>query len=160
MSVIKHSKEKWDLHMLKIAKLCSEMSKDPSTKVGAVISSKKNKILATGYNGFPEEVEDYQEWYEDRRVKYQHIIHAEENALVLVKDYVDINTIYVYPLLPCRECYTILKQKGIKRFVSVNHNKINNICTVCKNNSCALERWDTSHHYREDEDEVILLDLP
>ena len=44
---------KWDNRFLVLAKLIGSWSKDPSTKVGAVIVDEDNKIVSLGYNGFP-----------------------------------------------------------------------------------------------------------
>ena len=41
-----------------LAKHIGSWSKDPSTKVGAVIVDDKNRIVSVGYNGFPRGVED------------------------------------------------------------------------------------------------------
>ena len=30
--------------------------------------------MSTGYNGFPIDVPDYKEWYEDRETKYKYIV--------------------------------------------------------------------------------------
>ena len=161
--IIKHSKEEWDTHFLKIAKLCSEMSKDPSTKVGAVIVSEDRKILATGYNGFPKSVPDYALWYNNREIKYSIIIHAEENALsTLTMNTNDIHvpkSVYIYPLEPCLKCYNLLKDRGINRFISVAHKIENNFCKVCNKpeSECSTKRWPTKH-YKED-DEVIIMDI-
>ena len=159
MEEIVHSRRKWDIHMLKIAKLCSEMSKDPSTKVGAVIASKDNKIIATGYNGFPKDVPDYKDWYDNRIIKYNLILHAEENA-ISNRNTLDIgpsSTIYVYPLRTCLKCYTLLKKYNINRFVSVEHKHVDDRCLVCNKdiNECATNRWPTTY-YTED-DEVVLI---
>lgn len=159
MYEIKHTKKEWDLHMLKIAKLYSEMSKDPSTKVGAVITDNLNKVISLGYNGFPPEIPDYLDWYNNRDIKYKLIIHAEKNALINKgsKSIPNGSTIYVYPLKPCKDCYILLKNEGISRFVSVKHNKDDNtqICNVCKKDQCSNDRWDQTSYYT-DQDEVIL----
>ncbi len=44
---------KWDKRFLKLAREISTWSKDPSSKIGAVIVNDERRILATGYNGFP-----------------------------------------------------------------------------------------------------------
>ena len=44
--------EKWDLRFLEMAKLVSTYSKDPSTKIGAIITQGK-KLVSMGYNGLP-----------------------------------------------------------------------------------------------------------
>jgi dCMP deaminase len=43
----------WDLRFLTLAKTVSTWSKDPSTKVGAVIVDKNRRVVSLGYNGFP-----------------------------------------------------------------------------------------------------------
>ncbi len=161
MEEIRHSERKWDIHMLKIAKLCSEMSKDPSTKVGSVIVSKEHKIISTGYNGFPRDVPDYKDWYHDREIKYKIIIHAEDNALINKgsNEIPENSTIYVWPLKPCKDCYVKLKEQGIKRFVSVLHDvSEDDYCSVCRDTSvmCSSSRWDQTSYYTE-EDTVILI---
>ena len=44
---------KWDLFYLGLAQYISSASKDPSTKVGAVLVAENNSVLSTGWNGFP-----------------------------------------------------------------------------------------------------------
>lgn len=111
---------KWDNRFMKIAREISTWSKDPSSKIGAVIVNNDRRILATGYNGFPKGIEDTDERLHDREQKYPRIVHAEMNALmaalhsgVSVKD----ATIYVYGLPVCPECTKSIIQAGIKRVV-------------------------------------------
>lgn len=121
MSLIKHSQKDWDEHFLKIAKLCSEMSKDPSTKVGAAIMAPDKSVVSTGYNGFPSTVKDTEEMLTDRQIKYKHIVHAEENALRFAKPWSkNLSNCTLYTtLFPCHNCYKIIKQSGIKRIVTL-----------------------------------------
>lgn len=159
--ILKHSQKDWDIHFLAIAKLCSKKSKDPSTKVGAVIVSKDNKIISTGYNGFPKDIIDYKDWYTDREIKYSKIIHAEQNALINkgLNEITEGSSIYVYPLKPCEKCYNELKEHGIKRFVSVQHDSSKeDYCNVCSKTKkdCSNNRWDQTSYYKED-DEILLL---
>ena len=49
---------RWDLHFLSLAKAHAMMSKDPSTKVGAIIVGPDLEIRSTGFNGFPRGVID------------------------------------------------------------------------------------------------------
>lgn len=105
----------WDQYFINIARMVATRSKDPSTKVGAVIAKDK-RIVSTGYNGFPQEIEDRQEWLSDRKTKYSLMIHAEMNAILMAKKYglsVEGCDLYV-TLLPCCECATIIIQSGIK----------------------------------------------
>lgn len=111
--------EKWDRRFMELAGFIAQWSKDPSTKVGAVIVDPRNKrIVATGFNGFPFGVEDTAERLEDRAVKYEMVVHAETNALMFAGEQANGCTVYVTPLPPCARCAVLLIQAGIKRVVS------------------------------------------
>jgi dCMP deaminase len=72
---------KWDERFVRIAQEVASWSKDPGTKVGAVLVNDK-RILATGYNGFPSGISDSLERYMEREVKLAYTVHAEVNALL------------------------------------------------------------------------------
>jgi len=110
----------WDQRFMNMAQLISLWSKDPSSKIGAVIVNDDKRILATGYNGFPRGIEDTEERLNNRDEKYPRIVHAEMNALmnalyngVGVKD----ATLYVFGLPVCPDCTKSVIQAGIKRVV-------------------------------------------
>jgi len=140
---------KWDLLFLKIAESISCLSKDPSTKVGAVIVDYKRRIVATGYNGFPRNIKDTKERYENRSVKYIYTIHAEVNAILNSKSEIENCIIYTYPFPPCSDCAKFIIQSGIKRVVSLNY---------------IPERWKDNMNvamdmFKEAEVETILYDV-
>jgi dCMP deaminase len=110
--------QKWDLRFLEMAKLVSRWSKDPSTKVGSVITDKNHKVISIGYNGLPSKVPDYNSILENREEKYKFIIHAETNAILTAKTSVENCIVYTYPFLPCTNCASMLIQSGISRVVS------------------------------------------
>jgi dCMP deaminase len=107
----------WDKRFLDLAELVSSWSKDPSTKVGAVIVDDQNIIVSVGFNGFPKGIED-NDRLNHRDSKYQIIVHAENNALMFAKRPLDGCTIYTYPFMPCPRCAGMIIQSGIKRVVS------------------------------------------
>jgi len=116
---IKHDEDKWDKRFLNLAKEISTWSKDPSTQVGA-IAVKDRKVLAQGYNGFPKNMKDLEDRYNNREEKYTYIVHAEKNVIynatyngVSLKD----STMYVYGLPVCSECAKGIIQCGVKRVV-------------------------------------------
>lgn len=109
--------EKWDLRFLELADHIAQWSKDPRTKVGAVIVDEKKRVVSVGYNGFPRGVDDTADRYEDRPTKHLFVAHAERNALDNAPLMVDGCTLYV-PLLPCNECAKSIIQKGITRVVT------------------------------------------
>lgn len=107
----------WDKKFLNLAKFISTWSKDPSTKVGAVIANEHHQVLSLGYNGFPRGVEDIESRYNDRDVKLLYVAHAERNALD--NAYTDVRGATLYTsLCPCNECAKSIIQRGIKRVVT------------------------------------------
>ena len=117
---------KWDKRFLALAEHIAQWSKDPSTKVGAVIVDKDKRVVGMGYNGFPRGVEDTEKRYNDRPVKYAMVVHAELNAILNAKSSVEGCTIYVWPQFvtdappTCEECAKAIIQSGIKRVVGSN----------------------------------------
>lgn len=109
--------EKWDRRFLELADHIAQWSKDPRTKVGAVVVDHKNRVVSMGYNGFPRGVFDFNERYDDRPTKHLYVAHAERNALDNAPLMVEGCTLYS-PLLPCHECAKSIIQKGITRVVS------------------------------------------
>lgn len=104
---------KWDTRFIDLAKLVASWSKDPSTQVGAVIVDKDKRIVSTGFNGFPQGVDDE---VTDRDIKLLRTIHAEENALLFARRDVTGMTVYV-TRPPCARCAAKLIQSGVARVV-------------------------------------------
>jgi dCMP deaminase len=110
----------WDQYFMGLAKLSALRSKDPTTCVGAVIVSRDNKILAIGYNGFPQGCDDDSlPWsregnYED--TKYAYVVHAEANAILNAHSSLKDAILYV-TLFPCNECMKLIIQAGITELV-------------------------------------------
>jgi dCMP deaminase len=91
-------------------------SKDPSTKVGAVIVRPDLTVVSLGYNGFPRGMVDNEELYADKPTKYSRTVHAEVNAVLNAKASVEGCTAYV-TAPPCTNCALVLIQAGIERVV-------------------------------------------
>lgn len=103
-----------------IAKRNAAMSKDPSTRVGAVLFDPAIKsIVATGYNGFPAGKPDYQSDYEDRETKYRWVIHAEMNALQAAgRNGIPTEGLTLFCThAPCEHCMKHIINAGIDRVV-------------------------------------------
>lgn len=115
---------KWDKFYLDLAKFVAiNLSKDPSTKVGAVlVNYDKNKEFI-GYNGFPQGVQDLKDRYENRELKYKMVVHAEVNAILKAGDYAKGASLYVWPsfAIPniCCECAKIAIQAGIGEVIGL-----------------------------------------
>lgn len=75
------TKTDWHRRWLDTAAHFGSWSKDPSTKVGAVLV-RQGQIVSSGYNGFPRGVADSEERLNDKATKYQWTVHAEMNCLL------------------------------------------------------------------------------
>jgi dCMP deaminase len=109
---------KWDHRFLAIAHQVSCWSKDPSTKVGAAIADKRGRVVALGFNGFPENVEDCEHKLNHRETKYEMVVHAEVNAALIAGRSAEGGTIYVSGPPICPRCASVLIQAGITRAVA------------------------------------------
>jgi dCMP deaminase len=122
---------RWDHYYLQQALLASSMSKDPSTKVGAVIVGPEQESLISGFNGFPRLIHDTPERLNNRELKYKLVVHAEENVLLVASKcginisgcslyYAaqDKNHNLVWGGAPCIRCTVSLIQAGIKEVVT------------------------------------------
>jgi dCMP deaminase len=104
-----------------IALFTSLRSKDPSSKVGAVIVNPKNRIIGTGYNGFIAGIDEsgfsWEREGEWLQTKYPYVVHAEANA-ILNSTTSDMENCRIYStLFPCNECAKKIAQKEIKEVV-------------------------------------------
>jgi len=108
--------EKWDERFLALAEHIADWSRDPSTKVGAVVARQNNTICSTGYNGFPQGFQDLPWLYQDRDLKYERTLHAELNAILTAPEPVVGYTLYV-TIPPCAECAKMVIQAGVARVV-------------------------------------------
>ncbi|MBQ7333248.1 MAG: dCMP deaminase family protein [Clostridia bacterium] len=111
----------WDEYFMGVALLAAQRSKDPNTQVGACLIDSQNRIISTGYNGFPQGCSDDDfPWNRDEKcgeTKYQFVVHAELNAILnargkLLQD----SKIYV-GLFPCNECAKAIIQAGVAEVI-------------------------------------------
>lgn len=109
---------KWEKRFLGLAKEISTWSKDPSTKVGAVIVRPDNTIASMGYNGFPRGMSDSPDLYADRDIKLSRVVHAEMNAILHSHESLQGYTLYTYPFITCDRCAVHVIQTGIVRVVA------------------------------------------
>ena len=119
------------LKFIAVAKEFANLSKDPSTKVAAIIVADDDTILSMGYNGFPRGVFDTEERYNDRPTKLNLIAHAETNAIAQAARHgvrlLD-STIILTALYPCSNCAKQIIQAGIKKVIAPkNHGISSNI---------------------------------
>ncbi len=108
----------WDCWFLGLARYHASASKDPSTRVGAVIVRPDRIVVASGFNGFPRGIADTDARLADRPTKYQLVVHAEMNALLQAGWQAAGCTLYSWPLAPCERCAAHIAQAGIVRVVA------------------------------------------
>lgn len=121
----------WDEYFMEMATLTARRSScfQDARKVGAVIV-KRNRVIATGYNGAPQGLETCLEKNScmrkekniesGTRLSECYAIHAEQNAIVQVARMMGTSTedatIYVTHF-PCSFCVRLIIQAGIERIV-------------------------------------------
>lgn len=119
------SELKWIIRRLRVAREVSTWSKDPSTKVGAVIYDKDGVQLSQGYNGLPRGIQD-DERINNREWKLPRVQHAELNCITnaaRVGARLLDSELYVYGLPVCNHCAGPIIQAGIKKiFMCVPEN--------------------------------------
>ncbi|HVT60834.1 MAG TPA: dCMP deaminase family protein [Thermoanaerobaculia bacterium] len=111
----------WDEYFILIALFTSLRSKDPRSKVGAVLVNGRKHIVGTGYNGFVREADETRfTWRSDGDwldTKYPYVVHAEQNAILnATTSNLDDCVIYT-TLFPCNECARIIAQKKIRTVI-------------------------------------------
>lgn len=115
---------KWDSYFMDVAERAAQMSKDPKTRVGAVIVQDK-RIKSTGFNGapqsFPDELVPWNSTDSDQLIdqKNTYMCHAELNAVLNYDGKIsDLRNASVYVTVsPCHSCACMLAQVGIKRII-------------------------------------------
>lgn len=90
----------------------SRLSPDEQTKHGCVITDAKNRILGTGYNGFPRDADD-DSLPKTRPDKYVHILHSEINCLLNCGHRPEGGIAYVTGY-SCYNCLIHMWQAGVK----------------------------------------------
>ena len=115
----------WDEYFMGVSLLAAERSKDPNTQVGACIVDDTNRIISTGYNGFPYGCSD-DEYPWDRagdtagNTKYPYVVHAELNAILNASGKKLAGARIYVDLFPCNECAKAIIQSGIREVVDLS----------------------------------------
>ncbi len=107
-----------------VALLAAMRSKDPNTQVGACIVGEDNRILSTGYNGFPYGCSDDEFPWEREGdtcdTKYPYVVHAELNAILNARGKSLAGARIYVCLFPCNECAKAIIQSGITEIIYIS----------------------------------------
>lgn len=119
-----------DRHFLRMAHKHSDMSRDPSTRVGAIIVDPYGGVLGAGFNQFPRGIAYTAERLADRDTKNKLMVHAELSAILdAARMGIRLHgaTLYlaatdssgmVWGGPPCTRCTVEIIQAGIVEIVS------------------------------------------
>ncbi len=121
-------------HAMVLAHIAAKRTDDPKVGVGAVLlreagSGGSRTYIGLGWNGFPRKAQhlDYphagaDDVAEDDRLKYDYILHAEQNALLSRNprgcDLAGGTVTCIVTKLPCDECSPLLHDCGVRRIVA------------------------------------------
>jgi len=113
----------WDEYFMSITVLTSLRSPSIKKKVGAVIV-KRNRIISTGYNGFPSNSVHKSLMIDGKEVN---TIHAEQNAIAqCAKMGISCDGCEIYVShFPCINCAKMIIGSGISvvKYLKDNHNE-------------------------------------
>jgi dCMP deaminase len=135
-TIVSSTPNKWNNHFLEIALLNAKMSKDPSTKVGAIITTREHDFISAGFNGLPRKLKDTEERLNNRELKLKLVVHAEMNSiLAAAKLGIKLNDCTMYIAAtnndgsiwggpPCSRCLVEILQTGITKIVTYNRKQV------------------------------------
>jgi len=103
---------------LEIAKVSSLRSEDPHKKVGCSIFNKEGRLLSIGYNGIQSKQIVPTDFWKDRDLRREYVIHAETNALSCISRY-DNPYLLASTLCPCKNCAINISSYGIKKIIYI-----------------------------------------
>ena|ERR1035441_5089530 len=108
----------WDEYFMRHVYLVASKSKDPSTKIGAVII-KDLTVVSEGYNGFPRGVHDLADRLHDRDTRLSYTCHGESNAVInCARNGIASKGCTLYTnAFPCDSCMKQIIQSGIKDII-------------------------------------------
>ena len=139
---------KWFFRFIDMARTVSLWSKDRS-KVGAVIVRDDKTIASVGFNGLPPGMDDDRH-LQDRAWKNRCILHAEENAVLSATDaHLTGSKIYVWGIIPCGHCASVLSRKGIKTVFACSATSSDNPewVAACEVGKTVFKECDIDFHY-------------
>lgn len=127
-------KPNWHDYMMSIAETVKLRSPD-YYKVGAVlVSINDNRIISTGYNGFPAGMNETID-LSNRPLVYSLIIHAEMNCVLYAQSKFEDSIMYI-TTSPCQNCLKLIAAAKIKKIYYKHDYKdiemVKQICNLLK----------------------------
>lgn len=93
-------------------------SRDPSTQLGAVLTSGFAGVIGVGHNHFPAGV-DESFWHGPKEAKYERVVHAELAAILAAAQtgYSTKGSTLVCPWASCSNCAKYMVEAGVETLV-------------------------------------------
>lgn len=113
---------------IEMVQVYSKLSKDPRTKVGAMILRPDFSLVSTGYNGFPPGFPDTEDYWSNRDIKNAIVIHAEENALDYAKGEDLTGCTLICTHYPCPRCAAKIIKRKISNVIYLNDKREDHSC--------------------------------
>lgn len=131
----------WDEWFMKIMYVVASKSKDPKTKIGAVLV-RERRIISTGYNGLCRGVNDTIPERLVRPAKYNWFEHGERNAIFAAARYgiATEDTVMYTNGIPCTDCARAVIQAGIRQVIV--HKPYEDLCIAAQKTKLGHgEQW-------------------
>lgn len=109
----------WDQYFITLAYFVAMKSKDPRTRIGAVIVGPDHEIRSTGYNGLPRGLLESEE-RNCNPIKYLYYEHGERNSVYnAARMGLSVSGCSIYTQgTPCPDCARAIIQSGISEVVT------------------------------------------
>lgn len=117
---MKNKRPSWYEWAYNLIEVVAQRSEDPNTKVGCIILDENNRIVSAGYNGLPKGLSEEDFTLGERPIKYQHVVHADMNAILFAERSRLVGSTMYVPFLPCCECSKAIIQSGISAVIYYN----------------------------------------
>jgi len=131
----------WDDYFMHMCDVVRLRSPDPRTQVGAVLVTDDNRIVSTGYNGFPCGVSEATIDWSNRDEVYKRIVHAEVNALLYASSRFKNAKLYC-TFSPCSECLKLLAGAGVVRVMfKIKYKDFEDVHALAQDLGVSLLAW-------------------
>ena len=118
----------WDERFIGLARHIAGWSKNPSTKVGAVVVDRTGCIVSEGYNDVVRRIELTEAQWNDSATRRFYGVHAEANVILHAR-IANLNDCVLYVThFPCVACAKLIIESGI--------------CIICVPESAGIETWE------------------
>jgi len=114
----------FDTMFIKMLDIIKMRTRDPRTKVAAILVSEDKRKIHIGWNCMPSKLPETAERWDNRREKHLRVIHAEESAILNAKEDLHGWSCYL-SMPPCPSCSRLLIHAGIAHIIYLEEHENN-----------------------------------